>query len=144
MKSLSKKRSSLGSLTSLNDKPSEIDLEKKLSYHKASRSLDLDLDIVSTEATNDSKSSKLGHEKSTMNGNISPNQVMSQPQPSNRQSLARGGAVKVNTSEILDRVRETGRLLAAERQERVVVNGGKLMRRTEFPRFVLEIQLNLQ
>ncbi|XP_016994465.2 serine-rich adhesin for platelets isoform X2 [Drosophila takahashii] len=117
VKALTKKRSSLGSLSSLNEKPTELDYERKRNYHKASRSLDLDLDLVSNEAGG----SPVATTPST--GSVSP------PQPASlhdedaeatiagiraRRQLSRGDAAKLSTSELLERAAEARNAIAAE------------------------------
>ncbi|XP_044317600.1 flocculation protein FLO11 isoform X2 [Drosophila rhopaloa] len=117
LKALTKKRSSLGSLSSLNEKPTELDYERKRNYHKASRSLDLDLDLVSNEAGE----SPVATTPST--GSVSP------PQPASlhdedaeatiagiraRRQLSRGDAAKLSTSELLERAAEARNAIAAE------------------------------
>ncbi|XP_032575124.1 serine-rich adhesin for platelets isoform X2 [Drosophila sechellia] len=117
VKALTKKRSSLGSLSSLNEKPTELDYERKRNYHKASRSLDLDLDLVSNEAGE----SPVATTPST--GSVSP------PQPASlhdedaeatiagiraRRQLSRGDAAKLSTSELLERAAEARNAIAAE------------------------------
>ncbi|XP_026833670.1 uncharacterized protein LOC6545876 isoform X2 [Drosophila erecta] len=117
VKALTKKRSSLGSLSSLNEKPTELDYERKRNYHKASRSLDLDLDLVSNEAGE----APVATTPST--GSVSP------PQPASlhdedaeatiagiraRRQLSRGDAAKLSTSELLERAAEARNAIAAE------------------------------
>ncbi|KRK01878.1 serine-rich adhesin for platelets isoform X2 [Drosophila yakuba] len=117
VKALTKKRSSLGSLSSLNEKPTELDYERKRNYHKASRSLDLDLDLVSNEAGE----APVASTPST--GSVSP------PQPASlhdedaeatiagiraRRQLSRGDAAKLSTSELLERAAEARNAIAAE------------------------------
>ncbi|KAL5290902.1 IL16.2 family protein [Megaselia abdita] len=112
-KPLNKKRSSLGSLTSLTEKPSESpDYEKKKSYHKASRSLDLDLDVVS----NDGGSKETTPSASTGSGNSSPvPSASTKTDVVNRRSrIGSRDASKMSTSEILERAAETRNMLAAE------------------------------
>ncbi|XP_065721067.2 uncharacterized protein bbg isoform X2 [Drosophila suzukii] len=129
VKALTKKRSSLGSLSSLNEKPTELDYERKRNYHKASRSLDLDLDLVSNEAGG----SPVATTPST--GSVSP------PQPASlhdedaeatiagiraRRQLSRGDAAKLSTSELLERAAEARNAIAAEirAQEDAAASGG--------------------
>ncbi|KAH8378768.1 hypothetical protein KR009_001221, partial [Drosophila setifemur] len=118
VKSLTKKRSSLGSLSSLNEKPTELDYERKRNYHKASRSLDLDLDIVSNEA---GEGSPVGTTPST--GSVSPQQPASLHDEDAeatiagiraRRQLSRGDAAKLSTSELLERAAEARNAIAAE------------------------------
>jgi len=114
VKALTKKRSSLGSLSSLNEKPTELDYERKRNYHKASRSLDLDLDLVSNEAGG----SPVATTPST--GSVSP------PQPASlhdedaeatiagiraRRQLSRGDAAKLSTAEIRAQGKMKGEIL---------------------------------
>ncbi|KAH8234788.1 hypothetical protein KR032_003162 [Drosophila birchii] len=117
VKALTKKRSSLGSLSSLNEKPTELDYERKRNYHKASRSLDLDLDIVSNEAG----SSPVATTPST--GSVSPQQPASLHDEDAeatiagiraRRQLSRGDAAKLSTSELLERAAEARNAIAAE------------------------------
>ncbi|XP_055387141.1 serine-rich adhesin for platelets [Condylostylus longicornis] len=117
-KSLSKKRSSLGSLTSLTEKPIEIDFDKtKRSYHKASRSLDLDLDVVSNDDSSKDSNGGLNSSSSLgSNGTASPSESDIQSISRTRRQYSRDGG-KLSTSEILERVRETRNVLAAEREE---------------------------
>ncbi|XP_017109487.2 mucin-4 isoform X1 [Drosophila bipectinata] len=130
VKSLTKKRSSLGSLSSLNEKPTELDYERKRNYHKASRSLDLDLDIVSNEAGE----SPVATTPST--GSVSPQQPASLRDEDTeatiagiraRRQLSRGDAAKLSTSELLERAAEARNAIAAEiraQAEDAVANGG--------------------
>ncbi|KAH8296063.1 hypothetical protein KR054_001202, partial [Drosophila jambulina] len=117
VKALTKKRSSLGSLSSLNEKPTELDYERKRNYHKASRSLDLDLDIVSNEAGG----SPVATTPST--GSVSPQQPASLHDEDAeatiagiraRRQLSRGDAAKLSTSELLERAAEARNAIAAE------------------------------
>nr|XP_036214173.1 serine-rich adhesin for platelets [Bactrocera oleae] len=114
VKPLTKKRSSLGSLTSLNEKPTEVDYEKKRNYHKASRSLDLDLDIVS--ASEDTGASKT---PSTVSS-ASPTPTMTDTTAATlasirtRRQQSRVDASKLSTSELLERAAETRNAIAAE------------------------------
>lgn len=114
VKPLTKKRSSLGSLTSLNEKPTEVDYEKKRNYHKASRSLDLDLDIVS--ASEDAGASK---SPSTVSS-ASPTPTMTDTTAATlasirtRRQQSRADASKLSTSELLERAAETRNAIAAE------------------------------
>ncbi|XP_023176610.2 uncharacterized protein LOC111603320 [Drosophila hydei] len=121
IKTLNKKRSSLGSLSSLNEKPTELDYERKRNYHKASRSLDLDLDIVSNDATVPSTPS------TPSTGTSSPQQPASLLDETNsndadvtiagiraRRQLSRGDAAKLSTSELLERAAEARHAIAAE------------------------------
>ncbi|KAH8351365.1 hypothetical protein KR067_001710 [Drosophila pandora] len=130
VKSLTKKRSSLGSLSSLNEKPTELDYERKRNYHKASRSLDLDLDIVSNEAGE----SPVATTPST--GSVSPQQPASLRDEDTeatiagiraRRQLSRGDAAKLSTSELLERAAEARNAIAAEiraQAEDAASNGG--------------------
>ncbi|KAM8708494.1 hypothetical protein ACLKA7_015469 [Drosophila subpalustris] len=124
IKPLNKKRSSLGSLSSLNEKPTELDYERKRNYHKASRSLDLDLDIVSNEGGGAAVSS-IPSTPST--GTSSPQQPASLLDEGNsndaeatiagiraRRQLSRGDAAKLSTSELLERAAEARHAIAAE------------------------------
>lgn len=113
-KPLNKKRSSLGSLTSLTEKPSESpDYEKKKNYHKASRSLDLDLDAASND---DGGSKETTPSISTGSGNSSPVPSASiKADVVNRRSrIGSRDASKMSTSEILERAAETRNMMAAE------------------------------
>ncbi|KAH8261269.1 hypothetical protein KR044_006080, partial [Drosophila immigrans] len=120
IKPLNKKRSSLGSLSSLNEKPTELDYERKRNYHKASRSLDLDLDIVSNEGGAATPSTP-------STGTSSPQQPASLLDEANsndaeatiagiraRRQLSRGDAAKLSTSELLERAAEARHAIAAE------------------------------
>ncbi|XP_062136890.1 serine-rich adhesin for platelets isoform X2 [Drosophila sulfurigaster albostrigata] len=120
IKPLNKKRSSLGSLSSLNEKPTELDYERKRNYHKASRSLDLDLDIVSNEGGTATPSTP-------STGTSSPQQPASLLDEANsndaeatiatiraRRQLSRGDAAKLSTSELLERAAEARHAIAAE------------------------------
>ncbi|KAH8370893.1 hypothetical protein KR093_005485, partial [Drosophila rubida] len=120
VKPLNKKRSSLGSLSSLNEKPTELDYERKRNYHKASRSLDLDLDIVSNEGGAATPSTP-------STGTSSPQQPASLLDEANsndaeatiagiraRRQLSRGDAAKLSTSELLERAAEARHAIAAE------------------------------
>ncbi|XP_023159452.1 pro-interleukin-16 isoform X2 [Ceratitis capitata] len=115
VKPLTKKRSSLGSLTSLNEKPTEVDYEKKRNYHKASRSLDLDLDIVS--ASEEAGASKT---PSTVSS-ASPTPTMTDTSTAatlasirSRRQQSRVDASKLSTSELLERAAEARNAIAAE------------------------------
>ncbi|KAH8270194.1 hypothetical protein KR018_005498 [Drosophila ironensis] len=131
VKALTKKRSSLGSLSSLNEKPTELDYERKRNYHKASRSLDLDLDIVSNEAGG----SPAPTTPST--GSVSPQQPASLRDEDAeatiagiraRRQLSRGDAAKLSTSELLERAAEARNAIAAEiraqAEDAAASNGG--------------------
>lgn len=113
-KPLNKKRASLGSLTSLTEKPSESpEYEKKKNYHKASRSLDLDLDVVSND---DGGSKETTPSTSTGSGNSSPvPSASTKTDIVNRRSrIGSRDASKMSTSEILERAAETRNMIAAE------------------------------
>lgn len=125
VKPLNKKRSSLGSLSSLNEKPTELDYERKRNYHKASRSLDLDLDIVSNEGGSTSAGTATPSTPST--GTSSPQQPASLLDEANgndaeatiagiraRRQLSRAKAAKLSTSELLERAAEARQAIAAE------------------------------
>ncbi|XP_037933227.1 serine-rich adhesin for platelets isoform X2 [Teleopsis dalmanni] len=119
VKTMNKKRSSLGSLSSLNEKPAEVDYEKKRNYHKASRSLDLDLDIVSAE--DDVAQTKTPSTPSTASSSPQPpslaatiNDATTIASIRARRQLSRGDASKLSTSELLERAAETRNALAAE------------------------------
>lgn len=125
VKPLNKKRSSLGSLSSLNEKPTELDYERKRNYHKASRSLDLDLDIVSNEGGSGSAGTATPSTPST--GTSSPQQPASLLDEANgndaeatiagiraRRQLSRAKAAKLSTSELLERAAEARQAIAAE------------------------------
>lgn len=125
IKPLNKKRSSLGSLSSLNEKPTELDYERKRNYHKASRSLDLDLDIVSNEGGGSATVPSTPSTPST--GTSSPQQPASLLDEANgndaeatiatiraRRQLSRGDAAKLSTSELLERAAEARHAIAAE------------------------------
>ncbi|XP_032291058.1 putative mediator of RNA polymerase II transcription subunit 26 isoform X7 [Drosophila virilis] len=125
IKPLNKKRSSLGSLSSLNEKPTELDYERKRNYHKASRSLDLDLDIVSNEGGGSATVPSTPSTPST--GTSSPQQPASLLDEVNgndaeatiatiraRRQLSRGDAAKLSTSELLERAAEARHAIAAE------------------------------
>ncbi|XP_043951345.1 uncharacterized protein LOC108035064 isoform X2 [Drosophila biarmipes] len=130
VKALTKKRSSLGSLSSLNEKPTELDYERKRNYHKASRSLDLDLDLVSNEAGG----SPVATTPST--GSVSPSQPASLHDEDAeatiagiraRRQLSRGDAAKLSTSELLERAAEARNAIAAEiraKAEDAAASGG--------------------
>ncbi|XP_023033262.2 pro-interleukin-16-like [Drosophila willistoni] len=125
IKPLNKKRSSLGSLSSLNEKPTELDYERKRNYHKASRSLDLDLDIVSNE-----EGGSVGGAGATNNGTPTSTPSTGSNSPSAqiadmdaeatiagiraRRQLSRGDAAKLSTSELLERAAEARNAIAAE------------------------------
>ncbi|XP_055905102.1 uncharacterized protein LOC129940701 isoform X2 [Eupeodes corollae] len=120
VKPLSKKRSSLGSLSSLTEKPlvDSAELERKRNYHKASRSLDLDLDIVSNEGSCPKQST------STSPQPVGPGSFDTTPTTTKtlssaalirtRRQQSRGDASKLSTSELLERAAETRNMLAAE------------------------------
>lgn len=122
VKPLNKKRSSLGSLSSLNEKPTELDYERKRNYHKASRSLDLDLDIVSNEGGTGTATPS-----TPSTGTSSPQQPASLLDEANgndaeatiagiraRRQLSRAKAAKLSTSELLERAAEARQAIAAE------------------------------
>ncbi|XP_067612937.1 serine-rich adhesin for platelets isoform X2 [Eurosta solidaginis] len=127
VKPLTKKRSSLGSLTSLNEKPNEVDYEKKRNYHKASRSLDLDLDIVS--ASEDAGASKT---PSTVSS-ASPTPTMTDTTAStlasirSRRQQSRIDASKLSTSELLERAAETRNAIAAEIRAQDAATGSRIV-----------------
>ncbi|XP_022211204.2 LOW QUALITY PROTEIN: serine-rich adhesin for platelets [Drosophila obscura] len=123
VKALNKKRSSLGSLSSLNEKPTDLEYERKRNYHKASRSLDLDLDIVSNEAESGGGDSPVGTTPSPSTGSSSPQQPASLHDDDAeatiagiraRRQLSRGDAAKLSTSELLERAAEARNAIAAE------------------------------
>lgn len=119
VKPLSKKRSSLGSLSSLIEKPlvDSAELERKRNYHKASRSLDLDLDIVSNEGASPKQSTSTSPQPPVVG---SPEAAASAKTLSSaalirtRRQQSRGDASKLSTSELLERAAETRNMLAAE------------------------------
>ncbi|ALC44583.1 bbg [Drosophila busckii] len=136
VKALNKNRSSLGSFSSLNEKPTELDFERKRNYHKASRSLDLDLDIVSNDGGDATVPST---PSSTSTGTNSPQQPASLLDESHnneaevtlagiraRRQLSRGDAAKLSTSELLERAAEARHAIAAEirAQAEDTVGGG--------------------
>ncbi|XP_055856459.1 mucin-17 isoform X2 [Episyrphus balteatus] len=121
VKPLSKKRSSLGSLSSLTEKPlmDSAELERKRNYHKASRSLDLDLDIVSNEGSSPKQSTStspqplvVGSPEATTASTKSLSSSAALIRTRRQQS--RGDASKLSTSELLERAAETRNMLAAE------------------------------
>ncbi|XP_026849610.1 uncharacterized protein LOC6601960 [Drosophila persimilis] len=123
VKALNKKRSSLGSLSSLNEKPTDLEYERKRNYHKASRSLDLDLDIVSNEAESGGGDSPVTTTPSPSTGSSSPQQPASLHDDDAeatiagiraRRQLSRGDAAKLSTSELLERAAEARNAIAAE------------------------------
>lgn len=126
VKPLTKKRSSLGSLTSLVEKSStngDVEYEKKRNYHKASRSLDLDLDIVSNEDGNCAINTPMSNTPSSPPSTPSTGSTSPQPQQSlestlssirTRRQQSRGDASKLSTSELLERAAEARNAIAAE------------------------------
>ncbi|BFF96575.1 uncharacterized protein DMAD_05184 [Drosophila madeirensis] len=134
VKALNKKRSSLGSLSSLNEKPTDLEYERKRNYHKASRSLDLDLDIVSNEAESGGDESPVTTTPSPSTGSSSPQHPASLHDDDAeatiagiraRRQLSRGDAAKLSTSELLERAAEARNAIAAEirAQEDVAASG---------------------
>ncbi|XP_030386348.1 PDZ domain-containing protein 2-like [Scaptodrosophila lebanonensis] len=126
LKTLTKKRSSLGSLSSLNEKPTELDYERKRNYHKASRSLDLDLDIVSNEGGTGSAATP----STPSTGSSSPQQPASLHESDvdaaiagirARRQMSRGEAAKLSTSELLERAAE----IRAQAEDTVVGGGAR-------------------
>lgn len=118
VKPLSKKRSSLGSLSSLIEKPlvDSAELERKRNYHKASRSLDLDLDIVSNEGSSPKQSTSSSPQPVIEIPDISGSTktLSSAALIRTRRQQSRSDASKLSTSELLERAAETRNMLAAE------------------------------
>ncbi|KAH8405051.1 hypothetical protein KR222_006994, partial [Zaprionus bogoriensis] len=121
VKPLNKKRSSLGSLSSLNEKPTELEYERKRNYHKASRSLDLDLDIVSNEGAATPSTPSTGTsspqqpasllDEAAATGNDAEATIAGIRA---RRQLSRAKAAKLSTSELLERAAEARHAIAAE------------------------------